>query len=77
MGSKMNKWAVDAEIMKLRGLGYRHKEIAKKLKIEPGVVQYRLTGLKKRAEDEGINTVFFELITKLYLPKILRYLNVR
>jgi hypothetical protein len=73
----MKKWVIDAEVMKLRGLGYKHKEIAKKLKIDSGVVQYRLTGLKKRTEEEGIDTVFFELLMKLYLPKIMRYLNVR
>ena len=73
----MKKWASDAEIMKLRGLGYKHSEIAEKLEIDAGVVQYRLTGLKKRTEEEGIDTVFFELLMKLYLPKIMRYLNVR
>lgn len=73
----MKKWAVDAEIMKLRGLGYHHDEIAERLKIKRGAVQYRLKQLRKRAEEEGINTVFFELLIKIYLPKILRYLNVR
>lgn len=67
----MEKWAIDAEVMKLRGLGYTQEEIAKRLKINQGVVQYRLKQLKKRAEEEGINTVFFELMMKLYIPKII------
>jgi len=67
----------DAEIMKLRGLGYSQNEIAKKFKISPGQVQYALKKLKKRAIEEGIDNVFFELVMKIYLPKILRYLNVR
>lgn len=73
----MKKWAIDAEIMKLRGLGYNQKEIAERLKIKEGTVRYKLSQLKKRAEDEGINTVFFELLIKIWLPKILRYFNVR
>jgi len=67
----MEKWAIDAKIMKLRGLGYTQEEIAKRLKINQGVVQYRLKQLKKRVEEEGINTVFFELVMKLYVPKII------
>ncbi len=68
---KREKWAIDAEIMKLRGLGYHHKEIAERLKIKKGSVQYRLKQLRKRAEEEGIDTVFFELVAKLYIPKII------
>lgn len=71
----MKKWAIDAEIMKLRGLGYNHKEIAEQLKITQGVVQYRLNQLKKRAEEEGIDTVFFGLVMKLYVPKVMKALD--
>ena len=67
----MEKWAIDAEIMKLRGLGYSHKEIAKRLKTTQGVVQYRLKQLKKRAGEEGVDAVFFGLVMKLYVPKII------
>ena len=72
---KREKWAIDAEIMKLRGLGYSQKEIADRLKIGEGVVQYKLKQLKKRAEEEGINTVFFGQLTELYIPKVMEILD--
>lgn len=71
----MEKWAIDAEIMKLRGLGYSQGEIAKRLKMKQGVVQYKLRQLKKRAEEEGINTVFFGLVVELYVPKVMEALD--
>ena len=64
---KTKKWAINAEIMKLRGLGFSQEEIAKQLKIKQGVVQYKLRQLKKRAEEKGIDTVFFELVMILYI----------
>lgn len=71
----MEKWAINAEIMKLRGLGFSHEEIAKRLKMKRGAVQYRLNQLKKRADEEGIDTVFFELVVKLYVPKVMETFN--
>lgn len=71
----MEKWAINAEIMKLRGLGYNHKEIAKRLKITQGIVQYKLRQLRKRAEEEGINTVFFGQVVELYVPKVMEALD--
>lgn len=71
----MEKWAINAEIMKLRGLGYSHDEIAKRLKMKRGAVQYRLKQLRKRAEEKGINTVFFEQVVELYIPKVMETLD--
>ena len=71
----MEKWAINAEIMKLRGLGYNHSEIAKRLKMKRGTVQYRLEQLKKRADEEGIDTVFFGLVVELYIPKVMEILD--
>lgn len=71
----MEKWAIDAEVMKLRGLGFSQKEIAKRLKIKQGVVQYKLRQLRKRAEEKGINVVFFELVVELYVPKVMEAID--
>lgn len=71
----MEKWAIDAEVMKLRGLGFSQKEIAKRLKIKQGVVQYKLRQLRKRAEEEGINTVFFGQVVELYVPKVMEAID--
>ena len=71
----MKKWAIDAEIMKLRGLGYSQKEIAKQLRITQGVVQYKLRQLRKRAEEEGIDTVFFGQLMELYTPRAMEILD--
>ena len=72
---KTKKWAINAEIMKLRGLGFSQEEIAKRLKIKQGVVQYKLRQLKKRAEEKGIDTVFFEQLVELYVPKVMEALD--
>lgn len=71
----MEKWAINAEIMKLRGLGFSHEEIAKRLKIKRGAVQYRLKQLRKHAEEKGIDTVFFEQLVELYVPKVMETLD--
>ena len=70
----MSKWDTDAKIMKLRGLGYNHEEIADKLNITQGIVQYQLEKINERAQEEGDDLVFSEFVTKIYLPKILRLL---
>ena len=75
MDKTMKKWAITAEIMKLRGLGFSQEEIAKRLKIKQGVVQYKLRQLKKRAEEKGIDTVFFEQLVELYVPKVMETLD--
>jgi len=67
----------DATIMKLRGLGFSQKEIAKRLKLTQSAISYRISKIKKRVEREGEDIVFFELCTKIYLPKLLRYFNAR
>ena len=68
---------LDSEMMKLRGLGFSQEYIAKELRMSQGNIAYRLEKLKKRAEKEGIEEVFFELCVMQYLPKIMRYFNVR
>lgn len=67
----------DAEIMKLRSLGYNQKEIAKRLHLTQVTVSNRLSKIRKQAEKEGEDEVFLDLCLRVYIPKILRYLNVR
>ena len=69
----MKRWNLDGEIMKLRGLGFEQSEIAKRLKISQATVHNKLQGLKKRCLDEGVDTVFFEMCSKIYIPKLLRF----
>ena len=72
---KKNRLDIDARIMRMRGLGFKQSEIAKKLKISQGTVHNKLQTLKKRCSDEGVDIVFFEMCSKIYLPKILRFLR--
>lgn len=51
-----------SEIVKLRGLGYSHAEIAEIMDISQGVVQYQLEKINERAQEEGDDDVFFALL---------------
>ena len=51
-----------AEIVKLRGLGYSHAEIAEIMSISQGVVQYQLEKINERAKEEGDDDAFFALL---------------
>jgi transcriptional regulator len=50
------------EMVKMRGLGYSQDKIAQHLGVRQSAVQYQLSKLNERAENEGINDVFLALI---------------
>ena len=51
------------DIVKMRGLGYSQIEIADQLGVRQSAIQYQLTKLNERAENEGIDDLFLALIT--------------
>lgn len=71
----MKRWNLDGEIMKLRGLGFEQSEIADILGVSQPTVHNYLKDLKVRCLKESVDTVFFEMCSKLYLPKLLRLLK--
>lgn len=70
----MNKHALDsmperrlkeqdiAEIIKLRGLGYRQAEIAEQLSVSQSAIQYQLTKVNARARRDGNDDTFVALL---------------
>jgi len=47
-----------ATIVKLRGLGFQHKEIGEKLGVTGAAIGYQLSQIRKQALEHGIDKIF-------------------
>jgi len=64
-----------AQIVELRGLGYRQREIAKKLGITEDKVSYYLGRVRKQAKSEGDDPTYVRIMSAGVLPEIVRILE--
>ena len=51
-----------AQIVKMRGLGYSQSDIAQVIGISQSGVQYQLSKLRRRAEEEDEDDLFLEML---------------
>ena len=51
-----------AEIVKMRGLGYKQSEIARCLGVSQAAIQYQLARINARARREGNDDVFLSIM---------------
>ena len=69
-----------ATIVKMKGVGYKNAEIARRLGKSQSAIQYRLAKLRREAERDGIDTVFIHVLANadnrigaiFYLTQILK-----
>ena len=64
-----------AQIVELRGLGYKHREIAKKLGLKETQVGYWLSQVRKEANERGNDPTYVRIISAGVLPEIVRILE--
>jgi len=64
-----------AQIVELRGLGYKHKEIAKKLGLKETQVNYWLGQVRKEAKEKGDDPTYVRIMSAGILPEIVRILE--
>ena len=64
-----------AQSVELRGLGYKHREIAKRLGITENKVSYYLSRIRKQAEKEGNDPTYVKIMSSGILPEIVRLLG--
>jgi len=59
-----------AQIVVLRGLGYRQGEIAEKLGLTIGQVNYHLAEINKESEERGVTATYMKVLSAGYGPQI-------
>ncbi|MBU4265623.1 MAG: sigma-70 region 4 domain-containing protein [Candidatus Altiarchaeota archaeon] len=64
-----------AQIVELRGLGYKHREIAKKLGLKETQVSYWLGQVRKEANEKGNDPTYVKIMSAGILPEIVRLLG--
>ncbi|MBN2251103.1 MAG: helix-turn-helix domain-containing protein [Candidatus Altiarchaeota archaeon] len=64
-----------AQILQLRGLGFRKKEIAEKLGVSEAQVNYCLSGLRKLSDEKGVDAAYIEVLVSGFGPETLKFLG--